>query len=104
MIHTLTIPRGQTAMAVGTAAADATEFEVKATRGDLTYGICSVPFLDHAFRTVEFRIQVTIHPDGGWSYDEDTVLEIKGLAEPFHHTDRNRLVKIAEATANPLAR
>ena len=104
VIHTLTIPRGQTAMAVGTAAADATEFELKATRGDLTYGICSVPFLDHAFRTVEFRIQVTIHPDGGWSYDEDTVLEIKGLAEPFHHTDRNRLVKIGEATPNPLAR
>jgi hypothetical protein len=104
VIQTLTIPRGQVAMASGTAAAGAAEFELVAKRGLHTWGICSVPFLDHAFRTVEFRIRVTIHPDGSWSYDEDTVLEIRGLAEPFHHTDRNRLRKIAEPTRNPLAR
>ncbi|MEI7444451.1 MAG: heme-binding beta-barrel domain-containing protein [Burkholderiales bacterium] len=104
VIHTLTIPRGQVAMASGQAAADATEFELVATRGLHTFGICSAPFLDHAFRTTEFRIRVTIHPEGGWSYDEDTVLQIQGLAEPFHHTDRNKLVKIGEPTPNPLAR
>lgn len=103
VIHTLTIPRAQTAMAVGQAAADATSFELVATRGQLDYGICSTPFLEHAFRTVEFRIQVTINPDGTWSYDEDTVMEIKGQAEPFHHRDRNTLSKIAEPTPNPLA-
>jgi hypothetical protein len=31
------------------------------------------------------------------------VLQIRGQAEPFHHTDRNRLLKIAEPTPNPLA-
>ncbi|MGQ0596362.1 FABP family protein [Aquabacterium sp.] len=103
VIHTLTIPRAQTVMAAGKAAADATSFELVATRGQLDYGICSTPFLEHAFRTVEFRIQVTINPDGTWSYDEDTVMEIKGQAEPFHHRDRNTLSKIAEPTPNPLA-
>lgn len=103
VIHSLTIPRAQTVMAVGQAAADATSFELVATRGQLDYGICSTPFLEHAFRTVEFRIQVTINLDGTWSYDEDTVMEIKGQTELFHHRDRNTLSKIAEPTPNPLA-
>jgi hypothetical protein len=99
----LTIPRGQTAMAGGTAAADAKEFELAATRGIETYGICSNPFLEYAFKTVEFRIHVKINPDGTWSYEQDTVMMIRGQAEPFHHTDRNTLSKIGEPTPNPMA-
>ncbi len=102
--HTLTIPRGEVAMAGGQASADATEFELVAKQGLDTYGICSTPFLDHAFKTVEFRIKVTINGDGTWTYDEDTVLQIRGRDEPFHHTDRNTLHKIGEPTPNPLAR
>ena len=104
IIHTLTIPRGQIAMASGQASADATEFELVATHGLDTYGICSAPFLQRAFKTTEFRIKVSIHSDGTWSYDEDTVLQILGRDEPFHHTDRNTLTKVAEPTPNPLAR
>ncbi|HEX7750341.1 MAG TPA: heme-binding beta-barrel domain-containing protein [Bordetella sp.] len=103
IIHSLTIPRGQTAMAGGTASADAKEFELVATRGIETYGICSNPFLEHAFKTVEFRIHVTINPDGTWSYEQDTVMMIRGQEEPFHHTDRNTLSKIGEPTPNPMA-
>ncbi|MEF7617597.1 heme-binding beta-barrel domain-containing protein [Aquincola sp. MAHUQ-54] len=103
VIHTLTIPRGQTAMAAGTAAPDADTFELVATQGLDTWGICSAPFLDHAFKTTAFRIQVAFNDDGTWGYEEDTVLQIQGLAEPFHHTDRNRLAKVAEPTPNPLA-
>ncbi len=104
IIHTLTIPRGQVALAGGQATADAKTFEVRAERGTELFGICSIPFLEHAFKTVEFHIKVTIHDDGTWSYDEDTVLMIRGQAEPFHHTDRNHLTKIADPTPNPLAR
>jgi hypothetical protein len=104
IIHTLTIPRGQTAMAVGHAKPDARTFELVATRGTTEFGICSAPFLEHAFKTVEFRIIVTIHDDGTWGYDEDTVMEIKGQSEPFHHRDVNLLHKVAEPTPNPLAR
>jgi len=104
VIHTLTIPRGQTAMAAGHAAPDARHFELVATLGLETWGICSAPFLQHAFRTVEFRIAVTAHDDGTWAYEEDTVLMIQGQAEPFHHVDKNRLTRVAAPTPNPLAR
>ncbi|EHR69125.1 hypothetical protein BurJ1DRAFT_0227 [Burkholderiales bacterium JOSHI_001] len=104
IIHTLTIPRGQTAMAAGTAAADATTFTLEATQGHAFWGICSAPFLEENFKTVRFTITVTLNPDGTWAYEEDTVLQIRGQAEPFHHTDRNLLKKVAEPTPNPLAR
>jgi hypothetical protein len=104
VIHTLSIPRAQVAMAWGKAGADAKEFEVVATRGSETFGICSAPFLEHAFKTLEFRIKVRVNPDGTWSYEEDTVMMVRGKPEPFHHTDRNTLSKIAEPTPNPLAR
>ena len=93
-----------TAMAAGQAKADATEFELVSTQGLDTYGICSAPFLNHAFKTVEFRIKVRTNPDGTWSYDQDTVLKILGQEELFHHRDTNTLHKIGEATPNPLAR
>lgn len=104
VIHTLTIPRGQVVMAGGHAAADAQRFELQATQGDPHWGISSAPFLEHAFRTVRFSIQVSFNADGSWAYEEDTVLMIRGQAEPFHHTDRNLLTKLAEPTPNPLAR
>jgi len=103
VIHTLAIPRAQVALAAGTAAANARSFEVVAKRGSTEYGICSGTFLEYAFRTVEFRIRVTINDDRTWSYEEDTVLMVKGKTEPFHHRDRNTLIKLAEATPNPLA-
>jgi hypothetical protein len=99
----LAIPRAQVAMAGGTAAPDAREFELRATRGSTSFGICSGPFLESAFRTDEFRIKVTIHPDGRWSYDEVTVLTIPGRNQPFEHRDRATLKKIAEPAPNPLA-
>jgi hypothetical protein len=104
VIHTLTIPRAQIVMAAGKASADAKEFELVATSDDVSFGIRSAPFLEHAFRTIEFRIKVRINADGTWSYDEDTVLMVRGKTEPFHHTDRNTLSKVAEPTPNPLAR
>jgi hypothetical protein len=104
VIHTLAIPRAQVALAVGKAARDAKSFEVVAKRGTTEYGICSTTFLEHAFTTVEFRVKVTVNADGTWSYDEDTVLLVRGQAEPFHHTDRNTLTRIGDPTPNPLVR
>jgi len=103
VLHTLTIPRGMVLMAQGRAHADAQSFELHATEGDTNFGIRSSPFLDYAFRTTAFHIRVTMHGDGSWSYEEDTVLQIRGRDEPFHHTDRNLLHKVAEPTPNPLA-
>jgi hypothetical protein len=104
LIQTVAIPRGQTLMAFGHAAKDATTFELVAARGATTNGILSNPFLEDAFKTVEFRIRVTINGDNTWAYDEDTTLMVRGQSEPFHHTDRSVLTKVAEPTPNPLAR
>ena len=90
-------------MAVGQAEPDARELELVARLGEAHANISSNPFLDHAFRTVEYRIRVCANPDGTWSYDEDTVLQIRGRSEPFHHTDRNLLSRIAAPTPNPMA-
>jgi hypothetical protein len=103
LIQTVAIPRGQTLMAVGHAAKDATNFALVAKRGETTNGICSNPFLEYAFETVEYRIKVTINPDGTWGYGEDSTLIVLGQSEPFHHTDRSVLTKVAEPTPNPLA-
>jgi hypothetical protein len=103
ILLTLSIPRGQVAMAVGQAAPDAKSFSLEAVRGSLTNGIVSNPFLEQAFRTERYTIKVDIHADGTWSYEQDTLLIIPGQPEAFHHTDRNRLRKIAEPTPNPMA-
>jgi hypothetical protein len=102
VIQTLAIPRGQIAMAFGHAAADARTFELEARRGEVTNGICSNAFLDQAFRTMEYRIRVTVDSETQWRYDEDTVLLVKGTTEPFHHKDSNTLIRVAEPTPNPL--
>ena len=94
---TLGIPRGQVLLAGGTAEPDATEFEVRAAVGSEVYGILSNPFLDQAFRTLSYRMRVTVHPDGTWSYEEEGVLDIPDRDEPFPHIDRNTLTRIGAA-------
>ncbi len=103
VMHSLSIPRGQTVLAVGKAAADAKSFTLTATRGSTDYGICSNPFLEQNFRTDSFTLTVTIHDDGTWSYEEDTVMQITGQDEPFHHRDSNRLRRVEAPVPNPLA-
>ena len=103
VMHSLSIPRGQTLLAVGKAAPDAKSFTLEATRGSTDYGICSNPYLEQNFRTENFTITVTVHDDGTWSYEEDTVMAIKGQTELFHHRDSNHLHRVAAPTPSPLA-
>jgi len=103
VLQTLTIPRGQIAIASGHAVPEATELVLTARRGETEYGICSTAFLEYAFRTESYRIEVVFNPDGTWSYVLDTMLTVRGREEPFLHRDRNTLVKVAEPKPNPLA-
>ena len=103
VMQTLAIPRGQVALAGGKANPDGTGLVVSARRGDTEYGIASTAFLEYAFRTDSYELTVTFNPDGSWSYVSDTMLSVRGQAEPFRHRDRNTLVKVGEPTPNPLA-
>ncbi len=100
---TLAIPRGQVLLAGGRAEADSRDFEVSAAIGSETYGILSNPFLEKSFRTLSYRMHVTVHDDGTWSYEEEGVLDIPGREEPFRHIDRNTLTRVALPSPNPLA-
>jgi hypothetical protein len=104
IMQTLSIPRGQTALAGGHAAPDAKTLIVEAKRGETEYGICSTTFLELAFRTDSYRLEVTFHDDGTWSYISDTMLMVRGRDTPFQHRDRNHLTKVAEADLNPWAK
>jgi hypothetical protein len=103
VIFTLSIPRGQVVMASGPAEPDATDFELVATVGSEVFGILSNPFLERAFRTLSYRIHVTVNDDGTWSYESEGMLVVPGQREPFRHVDRNTLHRIAAPTPNPLA-
>lgn len=100
IMQTLAIPRGQIAMASGHAGKDDTRLSLSAERGRTDYGICSTTFLEEAFRTDRYQIDVAFNADGSWSYFSDTTLVVRGK-EPFAHRDRNTLVKVGEADLNP---
>ena len=65
--------------------------------------IITNPFLEYAFQTTAFEMTVTINDDGSWAYDQTTTLNVRGETQPFFHTDRNTLKRIAAAVPNPLA-
>jgi len=102
VMQTLAIPRGQTALASGHARPEDMRIVVEARRGKTNYGISSTDFLEYAFRTDAYRLEITFNADGSWSYVSDTTLIVRGRSEPFAHRDVNTLVKIGEPTPNPL--
>ena len=104
VLQTVAIPRGQVAIAAGHAEPDASKLILKAERGQTEYGICSTTFLELAFRTDSYTIEVDFHDDGSWSYMLDTILQVHGQPEPFLHRDRNHLSKVREPDLNPWAK
>jgi hypothetical protein len=104
VLQTIAIPRGQVAIAAGYAEPDARKLILTAERGQTEYGICSTTFLELAFRTDSYRIEVDFHDDGSWSYVQDTMLMVRGRDALFEHRDRNSLHKVAEPDLNPWAK
>ncbi len=101
ILQTVAIPRGQVAIASGKAGADDDHLSLVAERGQTEYGICSTAFLEYAFRTDRYQIDVTFNADGSWSYVTDTVLTVHGRSEPFAHRDQNTLLLVEKAKPNP---
>ncbi|MEO5838855.1 MAG: heme-binding beta-barrel domain-containing protein [Acidimicrobiales bacterium] len=64
------VPRGIVVIAGGTAAADATEFELVARIGAPTYGISENLYLSSAASTTDYSVKIEAHADGSWSYAE----------------------------------
>jgi hypothetical protein len=103
IMQTIAIPRGQVVLAGGTAKPDDMRISVEARRGDTRFGICSTTFLEEAFRTDYYRIDITFHDDDSWSYVTRTDLAVRGRTPAFDHRDTNTLRRIGAPTPNPLA-
>ena len=101
LYQTLAIPRGQVALATGKARPGARKFTVRSKRGSTVNGICSNPFLEHAYRTLEWSITISLKSNRTFSYTQETLLQIPGRKKPFRHTDENTLRRIARPTPNP---
>lgn len=102
ILQTIAIPRGLVAIASGHAKKDDKKIKLSAKRGETEYGICANSFLEMAFKTEEYSIEINFNDDGTWSYVSDTMLKVKGQKELFRHRDTNILKKIAEPKPNPL--
>lgn len=101
ILQSLTIPRGQAALAIGKTTATATQFELFAKRGATDSGIVSNPFLEAKFQTVSYRIRIDVHGPDSWSYDQTTVLLLHGR-DTFEHIDRSTLRRVGPPKRNHL--
>jgi hypothetical protein len=101
ILQSIAIPRGQVALATGTAEPGARRFTVRAVLGSAVAGIVSAPFLHENFKTLEYSVTVTANDDGTLGYEQDTVLQVAGRSEPFHHVDKNVLRRVAGPQPNP---
>jgi hypothetical protein len=88
------VPRGITVLAGGTAATDATSFQLSARPGDPNYSIGENKYLTQHASTLSYDVTIAINDDGSWSYDEITTLKMDEFPEPFAHSDRNTLRKV----------
>ena len=87
------VPRGSTILAGGSCKAGATSFDMAAKQGDLGFGVLSNPYLLEKANCIAYTLSCSIDGDT-WSYNEDTVLEMKVSGETLHHTDANTLTRV----------
>ena len=104
IMQSIAIPRGQVVLAGGSAKPDDRRISVEARRGDTRFGICSTTFLEEAFRTDYYRIDITFNDDDSWAYVTRTDLAVRGAAPPFNHRDANTMRRLAAPATNPLAK
>ncbi len=88
------VPRGISAIAGGTADANASSFTLTSEVGSETYGICSNRFLDEQFKSLRYDLTVRKLDANTFSYEEDTLIKIKGQEDLFHHTESNTLKRV----------
>ena len=88
------VPRGVLVNAGGYVEEDSKNFRLEAELGSHTYGVLSNRYLDDSYKTKRYSLDLTINPDGTFSYSEDTELWIPVKQVIFHHTDENILSRL----------
>lgn len=95
IVRGFVVPRGITVLAGGTAAADATSFELAADLGGTNYTIGENRYLAQRASTVSYRVSITVDGPDTWSYEETTMLRMTEFPDLFAHTDHNTLHRVA---------
>lgn len=95
LLRGFVVPRGITVLAGGIAEPDASSFTLSAAAADPNYNIGENTYLAKNASTLSYTVTVTINPDGTWSYDETTMLQLTEMPDPFAHTDHNTLHRVA---------
>ncbi len=93
ILKSFVIPRGVCVNAGGESSTDAQELLLQAKLGSEVYGLCSNPFLDKEFKSLQYDLKIKKINENCFEYDEDTIIQIKGVEAPFHHTEKNTLKK-----------
>ena len=88
------IPRGSAVLAGGRVDPDATTFTLRATADSDEYGITQNPHLFNRARCLAYEINLTVDGDT-LTYDQTSTLAMAEFDEPFPHTDRNTLTRVA---------
>jgi hypothetical protein len=94
VMRSFLIPRGIALIAGGYAEKNADGFHLEAKNGSSTFGICVNPFLNREFKIISYELTVKIHDENSFSYEQDTVIQIPGQKDVFHHRDRNTLKRV----------
>jgi hypothetical protein len=94
IMRSVLVPRGVSILAGGDAEPTDRGFSLAAVVGSPIYGISSNPFLDRAFKTVRYELDVTIQDADSFAYRQDTHLLLKDRSDVFHHRDSNTLNKV----------
>lgn len=94
VLRAFIIPRGIALIAGGKADMNAKTFRMESKCGSTTFGICVNPFLEREFKIVSYECTVKIIDSNTFSYEQDTVMQLPGRKDLFHHTDRNTLKRV----------
>jgi len=94
VMRSFIIPRGIALIAGGKAQKMAREFHLESKCGAGTFGVCVNPFLEREFKILSYEMTLKMISDDSFSYEQDTVLQLPNLKEPFHHLDRNTLHRV----------
>lgn len=88
------VPRSTMVLAGGTASADSTNFTMSAERGSPTYGLLESIYFSQNASTASYTVEITVHDENSWSYDQTTFVDLRLHETGFSHTDRNTLRRV----------
>ena len=95
VMKSFVIPRGIALIAGGTVEPSARSFKIASKEGSPCYGILHNLFIEKEFKIVGFDLAIDMAADGkSFTYDQDTILRLKGRTDLFHHRDKNTLRRI----------